>query len=47
MREREEGGGVEETCFLDPESSPIVDGVFMVVDGRIVPDKVEIFLEVV
>ena len=35
------------TCFLDPESSPIVDGILLVVDGSIVPDEVEVFLEVV
>ena len=35
------------TCFLDPESSPVVDGVLLVVDGSIVPDEVEVFLEVV
>ena len=35
------------TCFLDPESSPVVDRVLLVVDGSIVPDEVEIFLEIV
>ena len=35
------------TCFLDPESSPVVDCVLLVVDGSVVPDKVEVFLEVV
>ena len=35
------------TCFLDPECSPIVDRILLVVDGSIVPDEVEVFLEVV
>ena len=37
----------EHTCFLDPESSSVVDGILVVVDGSVVPDQVEVFLKVV
>ena len=33
------------TCFSDPGGGTVVDGVLLVVDGGIVPDKVEILLQ--
>ncbi len=33
------------TCLPDPDSSPIVDGILLVVNGGVVPDVIEVFLK--
>ena len=35
------------TCLLDSDSSSIVNGIFVIIDGSIMPDKVKILLKVV